>query len=85
MALFLLLGGTVCCEITDNQRCYSSGGLEIPCKFVLQGDTKRARHKIRGQSTETNTTVSKEQEYLNKPAMLNKLIRNERLELMALF
>ena len=36
---------TVCCEITDNQRYYysglSQGGLEIPCKFVFQGDTKQ--------------------------------------------
>ena len=46
---------------------------------------KRARHEVHGQSTETNTTVSKEQEYLNKPAMLNNLIRNERLEIMTLF
>jgi len=43
-SLFLLLGGTICCEITDDQRCYSldlpQGGLEIPCKFIFRGDTK---------------------------------------------
>ena len=43
-SLFLLLGGTIACEITDNQRHYSSdlpqGGLEIPCKYIFQGDTK---------------------------------------------
>ena len=43
-SLFLLLGGTICCEITDNQRRYSSdlpqGGMEVPCKFIFQGDTK---------------------------------------------
>lgn len=43
-SLFLLFGGTVCCKITDNKRRYSSdlpqGGLEIPCKFIFQGDTK---------------------------------------------
>ena len=44
-SIFLLIGGTVCCEITDNQQYYSSGlpqgGLEISCKFVFQGDTKQ--------------------------------------------
>ena len=43
-SLFLLLGGIICCEITDNQRRYSSdlpqGGMEIPCKFIFLGDTK---------------------------------------------
>ena len=43
-SLFLLLGGTICCEITDNQLRYPldlpQGGLETPCKFIFQGDTK---------------------------------------------
>ena len=42
--LFLLLRGTICCEITDDQRRYSSDlpqrGLETPCKFIFRGDTK---------------------------------------------
>ena len=38
-SLFLRLGGTMNCEITDGHRQYSAdlpqGGLEIPCKFVF--------------------------------------------------
>ena len=38
-SLFLSLGGTINCEITDNHRRYSAdlpqGGLEIPCKFIF--------------------------------------------------
>ena len=41
---FCCLGGTIYCEITDDQQLYSSdlpqGGLEIPCKFIFRGDTK---------------------------------------------
>jgi len=46
-SLFLWLGGTIYCEITDDQRRYSSdlpqGELKIPCKICFQ-----RRHKVRG-------------------------------------
>ena len=41
-SLFLRLGGTINCEITDNHRRYSAdlpqGGLELPCKFVFSAE-----------------------------------------------
>lgn len=44
-SLFLQLGGTLHCEVTDNHRRYSSdlpqGGLEIPCKFVFQCEVNK--------------------------------------------
>ena len=44
-SLFLQLGGTLHCKITDNHRRYSSdlpqGGLEIPCKFVFQCEVSK--------------------------------------------